>query len=112
MKYKYGIGLFVLCIVIFYLSFYTVSGNSNAETEQVETEESVTTDGQVSQEECYYLYEINDYVVVYKSDRKTIFEYTDILYSELPELLQTEIRNGKYVKNIDELYGFLENYSS
>ena len=112
MKYKYGIGLFVLFIVIFYLSFYTVLGSTEKKTEQQETEESVTTDGEIFKEDCYYLHERNGYVVVYKNDHKTIFEYTDIIYEELPEHLQTEIKNGKYVKDLDELYGFLENYSS
>ncbi|MBR4999103.1 MAG: hypothetical protein IKY10_04400 [Clostridia bacterium] len=46
------------------------------------------------------------------SDRETVYEYTDILVSELPYVLQNEIKNGKYIENMQELYGFLENYSS
>lgn len=56
--------------------------------------------------------EVNGYVVVYLSDKKTAYEYTDILYDELPATIREEIRNGKYMESTEELYGFLENYSS
>ena len=56
--------------------------------------------------------EVNGYVVVYLSDKKTAYEYTDILYDVLPATIREEIRNGKYMESTEELYGFLENYSS
>lgn len=87
--------------------------------EELETEEagkrtqsSISADGQALKEDCYYLMEVNGYVVVYLSDRKTPYEYTDILYDELPAILRQEIRNGKYLEGSEELFGFLENYSS
>ena len=49
---------------------------------------------------------------IVNSDKETPFEYTDIPYDELPALLREEIRNGKYIESTEELYGFLENYSS
>ena len=52
------------------------------------------------------------FVVVYLSDRKTIYEMTEIPLSDLPEEVRQEIAAGKYVAARDELYGFLENYSS
>lgn len=73
---------------------------------------SISADGQALKEDCYYLMEVNGYVVVYLSDRKTPYEYTDILYDELPAVLRQEIRNGKYLEGSEELFGFLENYSS
>jgi len=51
-------------------------------------------------------------VVVYLSDKKTPYEYTDIKCDGLPSEMQEEIRNGKYMEDAKELYGFLENYSS
>ena len=98
MKKKYGIGLFVLIILTIFFSFYTSSEKSEAE--------------ETSMENGYFLYEKNGFVVVYESDQKTPYEYTDIRYDELPDSLQNEIKKGKYVKTIEELYGFLENYSS
>ena len=64
------------------------------------------------EDDGYYLAEKNGYVVVYLSDKKTVYEYTDILFRDLPEDLQAEIETGKPVENTELLYGFLENYSS
>ena len=75
-------------------------------------QESGSAEGGGLKEDCYYLMEVNGYIVVYFSDKKTPYEYTDIHYDELPELLRQEIRNGKYIESTAELYGFLENYSS
>ena len=69
---------------------------------------SVAADGQALKEDCYYLMEVNGYVVVYLSDKKTPYEYTDIKYDDLPAELRDEIRNGKYVEDAKSLYGFLE----
>lgn len=45
-------------------------------------------------------------------NKKTVYEYTDISLEGLPENLQKEIQNGKYIETLESLYGFLENYSS
>ena len=60
----------------------------------------------------YYLMENDGYVIVYMADRKTVFEYTSIPVNELDDTLQREIRFGKYLDTIGQVYGFLENYSS
>lgn len=60
----------------------------------------------------YYLKEQDGFVQVYLSDKKTVFENTSIQIASLPELLREEIRHGKYLKDQQELYSFLENYSS
>ena len=60
----------------------------------------------------YYLIEEDGFLVVYASDRKTVYEYTDIAYDDLPENVRNEIRYGKYIRSQADLYGFLENYSS
>ncbi len=74
------------------------------ESESAETEEEVT--------EGYYIYNDNGYVSVYLYDRSTIFEQTEIEVDTLTEELQEELEYGKYMKTLEELYGFLENYSS
>ena len=112
MKLKYGIGLFLIIIVVLYLSYSFVSGSMNEDTSENQHETTVTTDGEAKKEDCYYLYEVNGYIVVFLSDKKTPYEYTNILFDNLPEILQIEIKNGKYIKNPEELYGFLENYTS
>ncbi len=52
------------------------------------------------------------FVIVYEKDKKTIHTNTDILLESLNEELQTEIIRGKYIQNEQELYNFLESYSS
>ena len=56
--------------------------------------------------------EVNGYVVVFLSDKKTAYDYTSIEVSTLPTELQNEVKNGKYIESTQLLYSFLENYSS
>ncbi len=51
-------------------------------------------------------------MTVYLSDRTTIYEFTEIPLTDLPEELQQEVKEGKYMKTEKEIYAFLENYSS
>lgn len=60
----------------------------------------------------FYLRQQGEYVIVYLYDNETIFEETNILISELSEDLQHDIIGGLYIESTQELYGFLENYSS
>lgn len=63
-------------------------------------------------EEGYTLQVEDDYVVVYENSEDKVFEYTDIPLETLPNDLQSEILLGKQMKTLNELYDFLENYSS
>ena len=54
----------------------------------------------------------NDYVAVYQLPEREIYEYTDVIMEVLPEDVQKEVQHGKYIKNEEELYNFLENYTS
>lgn len=60
----------------------------------------------------YYVTIKNDEVVVYYSDKKTVFEYTGILQSGLDEQLQTALQIGIPVKDVEELYDFLSGITS
>ena len=111
MKNKYGIGIIVLSV----LFLYFISFGAYQEYSKTENETKIqisSANGSAYNMSGYYLYEVNGYVVVFENDKITPYEYTDILYEELPELLKQEIKNGKYIKNEEELYGFLENYTS
>ncbi len=83
-----------------------------AEEENKTSGGAVAADGQAMDENSFYLMESNGYVIVYLSDGTTIYEYTDIRVDALPADVQTEIRNGKYMGSPEELYGFLESYTS
>lgn len=63
-------------------------------------------------DEGFYLMVADHFVIVYKEDKKTIYMNTDILLENLSPALQEEIMKGKYMKNEQELYNFLESYSS
>lgn len=82
------------------------------QAEEEQEQESIATEGEATKDYCYYLMEKNGYVVVYLEDKETVYEYTSIEIVDLPITLQNEVKNGKYIENIEELYGFLENYSS
>ena len=43
---------------------------------------------------------------------ETIYEYTEIHIRDLPQELQEEICLGKWLYSEEELFDFLENYSS
>ena len=64
------------------------------------------------EEKGFYLMVADHFVIVYEEDKKTIHMDTDILLESLSEELQTEIIGGKYIENEQELYNFLESYSS
>ena len=131
MRLKYGIGFFAVMILslmlitgAYQLSYQHAKERAEmkvAEEKKPEPQEpvitaqepaSVAADGQALKEDCYYLMDVNGYVVVYLSDKKTPYEYTDIQCDGLPAEMQEEIRNGKYMEDAKALYGFLENYSS
>ena len=131
MRLKYGIGYFAIMLISLMLvtGAYQLSYQRAKERAQIKVAEdtkpehqepvitaqeptAVAADGQALKEDCYYLMEVNGYVVVYLSDKKTPYEYTDIKCDGLPSEMQEEIRNGKYMEDAKELYGFLENYSS
>ena len=63
-------------------------------------------------EEEYYLKVENNKIVVYLRDMETVFIYTDILLSDMPDDLQQDIIHVKCINNLEDLYDFLESYSS
>ena len=121
---KYGIGLFTIALVLMavvtygYRAEYRYSQELVEEEEKEQTENSisqqktVSTQGDAQKDELYYLKDLNGYVVVYMNDRTTVYEYTNILISDLPDTYQNEIKNGMIIEGTEKLYGFLENYSS
>ena len=60
----------------------------------------------------FYLAVYNNEVLVYLEDRETVYIETEIMLEQLPEMLQQEIIEMKWLENEEELYDFLETYSS
>lgn len=124
---KYSIGLFALflgCVALIgaaYQFSFEYSKNQAKEEARLkqeivqaarEEEAAIAAEGDVSKEEVFYLKDLNGFIAVYKSDKKTIYEYTNIVVEDLPEDVRQEILDGKEIRTVEKLYGFLENYSS
>lgn len=60
----------------------------------------------------YYAKSFNGYVVILNGDEKTVYEYTPISLHLLPDDIREEVMDGYYLENEEDLYNFLENYSS
>lgn len=60
----------------------------------------------------FYARSFNGTIVILKSDGKTVYEYTPIMIHMLPEDMQEKVNSGYYLENEEDLYSFLENYSS
>lgn len=60
----------------------------------------------------YVIVAEDGYLSVYRADQKTKYMDTDISVKELNDDIKEEIQHGKKFENAEELYGFLENYSS
>jgi len=118
MKKKYCIGFFVVFFVfvsllgIGYQVSYQYVMDRQMARQQDKQQRSVAVKGEAEKNEGYYLAELHGYVVVYLSDQSTIYEFTDIPFEELPKEVQTNVKQKKYVETEEELYAFLENYSS
>ncbi len=63
-------------------------------------------------EKGYYLVVEDHFIVVYEEDRQRLHMNTDILLENLDDELKAEIIQGKYIESEEELYNFLESYSS
>ena len=66
----------------------------------------------VNEKAHFYIVSKDNKLVVYYEDMETIFLTTNILLSSLPINLQLEILSKKYFETEEELYNFLESYSS
>ena len=123
---KYSIGLAVLffgCVALigaayqfsFQYSKHQAEEKARIQLEMVKSakeNDAVAAEGEVSKEEVFYLMDLNGFVAVYREDRQTIYEYTNIVVEDLPEDVRQEILKGKEIRSVEKLYGFLENYSS
>ena len=78
-----------------------------------ESQEIAAEEGQTENETYeFVLRNYHNYVTIYTLPDDTLYEYTDVILDVLPEETREEIRQGKYLRNEEELYNFLENYTS
>lgn len=106
-KISYGIGLFCTVFLLsfgFYLSYrHSFRHENQTEPETIEAENPMHSG--------YHIVIVQGKVVV-QLDDGSIYETTDISREMLPASVQSEIAKGYVLENKQELYSFLENFSS
>lgn len=60
----------------------------------------------------YYAKSYNGLIVILQGDEKTVYDYTQISITDLPVDLQESVLKGYYLSSDEELYSFLETYTS
>ena len=114
MRRKYSIG-FLLGVMVLSGLYLGSECWSSARREQVRNQETgevrevnLKGDEQVF---IYYLWEEGGYVMVYDRDGN-LFEKTSIQTETLPAEIREKLKDGIGLSGQEELYSFLENYSS
>lgn len=109
--------LALACVIIFLLSINYVfeRGEHGAEDLAIETEEKGSEALESNLELDAYQYilvEEDGQIIVYKSDNTTLYLETGIRIEDLPEEERNRIESGIRFENEQELFDFLESYSS
>lgn len=81
------------------------------ETETEQFEESIES-ANIQNKKVFVVREEDGYLNVYFGEEDALYMYTGIAYQGLPEELKKEISNGKTFDTLEDLYRFLESYSS
>lgn len=113
---RIGFFVFWLLMTVLMLGLVGLTFGNEKKGKQVpeikEAREALQTTASVTAtEDSFRLVEENGYVIVI-DQQGMVYEYTDISLGHLPAALQDEIRQGKPMSSILEVYSFLENYSS
>lgn len=126
-RIRYFVVITIVCACLSYYMGYQIfndlrSSKSNgnegtkiAATEKTTDDNSVNSEVEIANMKPAYEYVIvneGGSLTVYMKDLKTVYMYTDISYNKLSKDLQQEITQGKKFTTLQELYAFLENYSS
>ena len=122
MKRQISICIFLAIVVIALTLLYIKFSNETARnklpdnTENVEKTTENNTQSIISSNEyiTYYFYAKNDNgrISIYDVKTQTLYMETGIEVGLLTEELQQELESGIYFKTEEELYDFLESYSS
>ena len=77
----------------------------NVRSREAQYEKDEITDG-------YFITDIDGEIVVYNSDKESVYEYTGIKTETFDVKEQNRLEEGYYVSDEEELYALLESYSS
>ena len=118
MKRQISVSIF-LAVLVITLAWLYIKFNNEARVEN----ERIVTENEVSKEQSvtisqdytaypYYIKEEYGKLVVYESKSDEIYMETSIGIYTLPQDIRTKIESGIFFSTEQELYDFLESYSS
>lgn len=112
----YIVVITVLCGYMYYAAFYKEDVGKSQQIHQVQstvTEASTKTSVTTTEEKITYGLKIKDgTLVVINNHTKEVFEYTDMKKEDLPEDILIMLRDKTVFEDQEEVYHFLESYSS
>ena len=126
---KKTLSICIFCVILF-MGFWIVWNILSPKEESIELEsekrvensskgfkqsENIPSSAETNKEVTYYkymIYQDGERLTVYESDSITVFMETDILVEELPEDMREQLKLGIGICTEEELYDFLESYSS
>lgn len=112
----YIVVITVLCGYMYYAAFYKEDVGKNKQIHQVQstvTEASTKVSVTTTEQKITYGLKIKDgTLVVINNHTKEVFEYTDMKKEDLPEDVLEMLRNKTVFEDQEEVYHFLESYSS
>ena len=83
--------------------------------QEIEREKMISPSVETNKELTYFkymIYQDGERLTVYESDSTTIYMQTDIMVDQLPEDVREQLDLGIGIQTEEELYDFLESYSS
>lgn len=118
MKRQISVSIF-LAILVIALAWLYIKFNNEIEPKN----ESITTENDISKEpsvtinqayvsSVYFIKEKDGRLVVYLSKTQEIYMETSIESETLPDDVKEKLETGIFFENEEDLYGFLESYSS
>lgn len=108
----------VLLLAAAFLLFMNTSAKQQTKEEKIagtdaeETEQSLQASREVTAEYKYLLREEDGQLSVYCTDKDTLFLDTGIRMADLPQYVQVRVNEGLGFDSEEELFAFLESYSS
>lgn len=118
MKQQISVSIFLAVLVLALSWLYIkLSNETQPEKEIITTENNVLNEQSItiSQEYIlypYYIKNMDERLVVYRSENDSIFMETSIEIYLLPEDVLLDLEDGIFFENEEKLYDFLESYSS
>lgn len=110
----YMVVITVLCIYMCYLAFSTNEKKDNLKEvrSQITTAENKQTKAVKKVKATYSLKILDGSLAVINNKTKEVFEYTDMKKENLPADIKNMLKENFIFENREEVYHFLESYSS